>query len=156
MKAIVLFITVVSLFSVNVSGQTFEEVLKAVASDRAIDDEFGTSVAIDGNYVLIGAHFDNSNGRKVGQAYLFNAASGRLLHTFGDPTVSSPGDQFGHTVAIDGNYVLIGAPFDATGGLFVGQAFLFDAATGKLLETLNDPTPTTADKFGSSVAIDAR
>ena len=36
----------------------------------------------------------------------------------------------------------------------VGQAHLFDAVTGNLLQTFNDPNFTTQDRFGRSVALD--
>ena len=117
-----------------------------------MQDFFGTSVAIDGNNVLIGADLDDSTGTNIGQAHLFDATTGTLLQTFNDPTVTSQ-DQFGDSVAIDGNNVLIGEPLDNSNGPLVGQAHLFDA-TGTLLQTFNDPTPTGSDLFGTSVAID--
>jgi hypothetical protein len=80
-------------------------------------------------------------------------ATSLLKQTFNDPTVTT-GDQFGVSVAIDGNNVLIGANGDDTNGNFVGQAHLFDATTGNLLQTFDDPTVTTNDSFGASVAID--
>ena len=73
--------------------------------------------------------------------------------TFNDPTVTMF-DVFGRSVAIDGNNVLIGAPEDDTLGPDVGQAHLFDAVTGNLVQTFNDPTVTTGDQFGQSVALD--
>lgn len=116
-------------------------------------DLFGRSVAIDGNYSLIGAPRNNTNGNNVGQAHLFDATTGKLVRTFDDPTATG-GDYFGFSVAIDGSYVLIGAPWDNTNGTNVGQAHLFDAETGNLLQTFNDPTATFGDRFGFSVAID--
>jgi WD40 repeat protein len=116
-------------------------------------DQFGYSVALDGNNVLIGAFGDDTNGNAVGQAHLFDATTGALLQTFDDPTVTS-GDFFGISVALDGNTVLIGAPGDDTNGSGVGQAHLFDATTGTLLQTFDDPTVTGGDQFGRSVALD--
>jgi len=116
------------------------------------DDNFGSSVSIDGNNVLVGAPFDSTNGQDVGQAYLFDATTGLLLQTFDDPTVTVA-DSFGSSVSIDGNNVLVGAPGDSTNGNFVGQAHLFDATTGNLLQTFDDPTVTTFDAFGRSVSI---
>jgi outer membrane protein assembly factor BamB len=119
-------------------------------------DEFGSfgSVALDGDYVLIGARFDDTRGFSVGQAHLFDAATGNLVRTFNDPTPTRQ-DYFGNAVALDGNHVLIGANRDDTQGIDVGQAHLFDAATGDLLQVFDDPTPTDGDWFGRSVAIDA-
>jgi len=116
------------------------------------NDMFGDSVAIDGNRVLIGAYGDDSNGADVGQAHLFDATTGDLLQTFDDPTATSE-DNFGWSVAIDGNHALLGAPGDDTNGFNVGQVYLFDATTGDLLQTFIDPTVTASDQFGYSVAI---
>jgi len=119
----------------------------------ATSDQFGYSVAVDGNNVLIGEVFDDTFGQDVGQVHLFDATTGALLQTFDDPTITTK-DEFGFTVAIDGTNVLIGAPEDDTNGNRAGQVYLFDATTGTLLQTFNDPTITTEDLFGSSVAID--
>ena len=116
-------------------------------------DDFGNSVAISGNNVLVGASGDDTNGSNVGQAHLFDATTGALLQTFNDPTPSTSADFFGFSVAISGNNVLIGAAGDRTNGTSVGQAHLFDATTGALLQTFNDPTVTGSDLFGFSVAI---
>ena len=107
-------------------------------------DLFGTSVALSGDRVLIGASGDDTQGSNVGQAHLFDAVTGALLQTFDDPTVTST-DQFGRSVALSGDRVLIGAPGDDTQGNDVGQAHLFDATTGALLQTVDDPTVTFSD-----------
>jgi|GEM_PF-1645102 len=122
-------------------------------------DNFGFSVALDGNNVLIGAFNDDTLGQDVGQAYLFDALTGNLLRTFNEPTVTGSGGKFGSSVALSGNNVLIGSPLDDTNGFAVGQAHLFDGdpmspTFGNLLHTFDDPTPTTTDQFGHSVALD--
>jgi len=116
------------------------------------NDNFGLSVALSGDNVLIGAPGDSTNGIRVGQAHLFDAITGALLQTFDDPTVTN-NDGFGISVAINGSNVLIGAPEDSTNGHAVGQAHLFDATTGTLLHTFDDPTPTSSDNFGLPVAL---
>ena len=115
-------------------------------------DQFGQSVAISGNKVLVGARGDSTNGLSVGQAYMFDATTFNLLHTFDDPTITTS-DQFGVSVAMSGNLILVGAFGDDTNGVGVGQAHLFDATTGALLQTFDDPTVTTTDHFGASVSI---
>lgn len=59
------------------------------------------------------------------------------------------GHNFGGSVAISGDLVLVGAPNDDTNGARVGQVHLFDT-DGSLLRTFIDPTPTTEDRFGYS------
>ena len=51
------------------------------------------------------------------------------------------------------NIVLIGARQDDTSIEDAGQAHVFDAVTGNLLQTLNDPTPAEDERFGTAVAI---
>ena len=116
-------------------------------------DFFGTSVLISGDNVLIGAAGDDTNAPEAGQAHLFSASTGALLQTFDDPTPTTD-DEFGTSLAMCGDNVLICDPFDDTEGLNIGHAHLFSASTGALLRTFDDPTPTTQDLFGTSVSID--
>ena len=109
-------------------------------------DWFGRSVAIDGNSVLIGAFKDDTLGENVGQAHLFDAVTGNLLHTISDPTVTGHA-RFGGSVAIDGNNVLIGAAGDNTNGTDVGQAHLFSNAD------LPDPEPDPTADFNSVTRV---
>ena len=144
----VLSISVSASFGQNASLlQTFDD------PSPAEDDQFGNAVAIDGNHILVGVSGDDTNGDGVGQAYLLDATTGNRIFTFDDPTPTG-GDRFGASVAIDGNHILVGASRDNTNGTDIGQAHLFDATTGNLIFTFDDPTPTVRDGFGSSVAID--
>ncbi|MEZ6073098.1 MAG: PEP-CTERM sorting domain-containing protein [Pirellulales bacterium] len=117
------------------------------------DERFGWSVALNNNYVLIGAPEDGSGAEGAGAAHLFDADTGELLHTFYDPTPTQSG-SFGHSVAIEGDRLLIGALGNDTILTNAGQAYLFDALTGDLIHTFNAPTPTFAGLFGSSVDLD--
>ena len=56
----------------------------------------------------------------------------------------------------EANNVLVGGHYLPNGAsLSWGQAYLFDATTGNLIHTLNDPTPTSGDDFGHFLAIEA-
>lgn len=115
--------------------------------------KFGWGAAIDGNNVLVTAFQNDTQGDNVGQAYVFDAVSGDLLQTFSDPTPTD-GDEFGHFAAIDGNYLIVGAPMDDTKGTNVGQAYLFNVVTGELLYTFDNPSAEIGDAFGHSVWVD--
>ena len=82
------------------------------------------SVAISGDKVLIGALGDHAGARNRSAAYLFDAATGDLLHTFRNP-MTAPGYAFGAAVAISGDKVLFGAWFDDAGAEDSGAAYLF-------------------------------
>ena len=51
------------------SGWT--QVAKLTADDGAASDEFGISVSIDGDTVVVGAHADDDKGSQSGSAYVF-------------------------------------------------------------------------------------
>ena len=107
-------------------------------------DNFGASVAISGDLVLIGSPspFPPKN---PGKAYLYNTA-GTLLQTYNSPA-GIIGDAFGGSVDLQGTNVLIGARGVDTGALNAGSAYLFNTA-GTLLQTYNNPTPEQDDSFG--------
>jgi hypothetical protein len=50
---------------------TAEEEAKLLPSDGEFGDEFGLSVALDGDTAVIGAHLDDDNGTQAGSAYVF-------------------------------------------------------------------------------------
>jgi hypothetical protein len=78
---------------------------------------FGFSVAISGDYAIIGAPIDDvGDNERQGSAYIFFRNGGawtqqaKLVAT--DETV---GDWYGISVAIDGNYAVVGAPESTVG-----------------------------------------
>ena len=89
-----------------------------------VGDGFGTSVAISGDKVLIGAWGDDAGAKDSGAANLFDAVTGNLLHTFLNPSPAAS-DEFGGSVAISGDKVLIGASGDDAGAKDSGAAYLY-------------------------------
>jgi len=131
---------------------TGAELHKLVPSDGAANDIFGISVAIDGNYAIVGARQDDDNGSNSGSAYIFNVTTGAELHKL---TASDgvAGDNFGHSVAIDGNYAIVGARQDDDNGTTSGSAYIFNVTTGAELHKLLASDGASYDYFGNSVAI---
>ncbi|MEX1254118.1 MAG: LuxR C-terminal-related transcriptional regulator [Dehalococcoidia bacterium] len=118
------------------------------------NDQFGWSVAAAGDMVVVGARFaDIEETNTVGAVYLFDRASGDLLRTLHNPSPERD-DQFGHSVAALGDNVLVGAPgVFSEEPLSVGEAYLFDAGSGSLLQTFVNPGPEAGTLFGKSVAL---
>lgn len=122
-------------------------------TDSPLADQFGFAVALDVDNALISAPLANENGSNGGAAYLFNTTTGALSQTFLNP-VPTGDDAFGHALAIDEETVLVGTPFSDRGAPNSGVAYLFDGATGDLLQTFLNPTPEGGDLFGDVVALD--
>lgn len=132
-----------------------DTLLQAISNPApAAGDNFGISVAIDGNLAAVGAHQDDPGGvTDAGHAYIFNAATGALQATLSNPAPTAS-DWFGFSVAISGTAAVVGAHYDYPGGVFqAGTAYVFDTTSGTLQATLNNPAPEDGDAFGNSVAI---
>jgi len=87
---------------------------------------FGNSVAASGNNVLIGA-LRNQKGQLSGAAYLFDGTTAGLVTTLLNPERSVT-DSFAQSVAVIGNSLLVGSPFqssDPNNPLQEGVAYLF-------------------------------
>ena len=86
-----------------------EQGAKLLASDGAAYDYFGRSVALSGDYALVGAYKDNDNGSWSGSAYVFVRSGtswsqqAKLLASDGAAV-----DFFGYSVALSGDYIRAG------------------------------------------------
>ncbi len=109
---------------------------KLTASDGAADDEFGTSVAISGSTVVVGAASTAGGvGTGASAAYVFVEPGDGWVPT-PPPTQTqellapAAGDAFGNSVGISGNTIVVGA-YGATNasGLAQGAAYVFANTT---------------------------
>jgi hypothetical protein len=121
-------------------------------------DRFGSSVAISGTRVVVGAYTDDNGARDSGSAYVYDLSSSTPtvpLVTLNNPT-PTPSDQFGYSVGISGTSIVVSAPFDDTGAVSSGSAYVYDldSSTPSIpIATFNNPEPTANDYFGISVGI---
>ena len=102
-------------------------------------------ISTAGTRILIGAPHpvDRIAGMAIhGNAYVFDLATGEMEFRFQSSLL---GTNFGCSVAMAGNNVLVGESYIAT-------AYLFDGSTGALLRTMNDPRSAIQGYFGAAVA----
>ncbi|MCB1098678.1 MAG: FG-GAP repeat protein [Verrucomicrobiae bacterium] len=144
-------------------GWAQEKYLKA--SNANGGDNFGNSVGISGDSVIIGAPFEDSNAIGVdgnqtdnssasaGAAYVFTRSGGTwpqqaYLKASNTGTI----DVFGHSVAISGDRVLVGASFEDG---FAGAAYLFIRSANKWMPPVYLKASNAAANswFGRAVAI---
>ena len=152
------------------TGDTWTQVQKIVASDRAEYNYFGSAVAISGDYAIVIA---SNNGTDTNNANeLLNAGAGYIFHRGGDGVWSQVQkivasdraimDFFGNSVDMDGDNIIVAAYFEDHD--FQGNNALAEAGSVYLF-SLNDQNTwvesakltaldrSVADFFGSSVAI---
>ena len=119
------------VFERNFGGNdNWNQVKKLTASDAQDGDVFGYSVAIDGDYVVVGAFLEHGTGTDRGAAYVFdrNYGGNDNWGQVAKLTASDAGDydQFGSSVAIDRDYVVVGAFLEDGSGTNRGAAYVFD------------------------------
>ncbi|ADQ91338.1 hypothetical protein BpV2_171 [Bathycoccus sp. RCC1105 virus BpV2] len=135
---------------------TTEQKITADAN-AAANDRFGESVAVSGDYAIAGARSDpGEEGAGNGAAYIF-VRNGTSL-TRQARIVASDGassDQFGYSVAIDGDYAIVGAPGDDDAGSGSGSAYIFlrSGTSWAQQAKLTPGDGASSDNFGSSVSI---
>ena len=144
----------------NSTGNLLHTLDNPNAYGTSTGDQFGESVSITESYSIVGAYQeDDVGGTTSGKAYIFDNATGNLLHTLDNPTAysTSAGDYFGNSVSISESYSIVGAYRENdVGGIQSGKAYIFDNSTGNLLHTLDNPNAYDAsvgDQFGVSVSI---
>lgn len=115
---------------------------------------FGESVAITGNEVVVGAGNENVSGlASAGNAYVFNAHTGKLLFTLTDPNPQA-GGTYGYSVAASHSYIVVGTGYQSPSGIdHAGEAYVYSASTGKLLYSLTSPNEQVKGFFGNAVAL---
>ena len=93
------------------SGGVWSQQQKLEASDAAAGDVFGSSVAISGETVVVGAVLDDgAAGRDQGSAYVFVRSGGVWSQQQKlEASDAAAVDFFGRSVAISGETVVVGA-----------------------------------------------
>jgi hypothetical protein len=148
----------------NRVGTAWNEQSEIIAEDGAAQEYFGGEVSISGNYAVVGVRNKTVNNQSyAGQAYVYYRRPGLpglpgiwLLQAVLVADDGASGDGFGSSVAISGDFIIVGAPNKTiSGNINFGQAYIFGRTVAgwqqqsKLLP--NDGT--MGNWFGSSIAI---
>jgi len=126
------------------SDITWSQQAKLEASDGAINDRLGYSVAVSGATVIAGADGDDIGANlDQGSVYVFTR-SGTTWTQRANMTASDGGasDDFGHFVALAGDLAVVGAPSHHVGGISQGSAYAFTTAANLTPTPTATPTPT--------------
>ena len=141
------------------SGGTWSQHAELTASDGGAFDEFGSSVAADGNTVVVGAGWRTvGSNNSQGAVYVF-VESGGTWSQQAELTASDGGayNYFGRSVALSGSMVVVGAPGYPTVGSNVAQgaAYVFTQSGTNWSQQaeLTASDGVGYDQLGYSVAV---
>jgi len=147
----------------NVSAQlSATELDRIFASDAASGDGYGYDVDVDGDRAVIGSRLDDDDGGGSGAAYVYLKDPKTNKWTEEAKLVmagAAAGDNFGSSVAIDGDVIVVGAPQDDinVGSNFHGSAHVFTRGPGGWdagIELLPQDNDIEYQNYGISVDID--
>jgi hypothetical protein len=119
----------------------------------------GTSIAVSGKTMVVGAISDNSD---IGAAYVYTNTVANSPHGWTEAAELTPAmpaaanDDFGFSVAIHRGTIVVGAPCHSSSAQYcTGAAYVFtgSGATWTQKAVLNDPAQGNEDFFGLTVAI---
>lgn len=143
-----------ALFRPCAAQCALDDLTKILASDGDSSDSFGKSVAMSGHRAVVGAKGDEWNGIVPGSAYFFEFTGGSWVETqkvfAGD---AGHTDNFGWSVAMEGDRAVIGAPFGGNGDGGAAYVFEFDGTEFVEIQRLEPSDPAASDTFGWSVAL---
>ena len=135
-------------------------------AESSLGGELGWSVGISGNTIVAGAPYDATAYPSTGLAYVFNEPGGgwsgpqtqaAVLTASPASTTASGEDQFGWSVGISGNTIVVGAPaWAGASQQDQGAAYVFTgpwSGTQTETATLTASDPTSNDLLGTSVAV---
>jgi hypothetical protein len=121
---------------------------------------FGRSIAMDPDTLIVGAPLDDVNGvTDAGSVFIFerDQQTGQWVQVqkLSAPTPHA-GDEFGHAIAIDGDWMVIGAPRcdDAAHNAGATYFFVRQNATWVFGQQRLPPLPEASALFGWSIDID--
>jgi FG-GAP repeat len=138
------------------------EIGTLVASDGQTGDWFGYSVGVSGDTIVVGAYGDDAGTPNEGSVYVFarpirpgDRSRARKVARL-TASDASWNDQFGRSVAISGDTIVVGAYGDEG---YRGSAYVFVKPPGGWADATETAKLTASDGegfnyFGDSVAID--
>ena len=149
----------VSLFKRNTSTGQWAFHSKIYNNNNGLSYNFGWSIAMDGDYLIVGAINESINGVNfAGSANIYKRNSTtdvwelqqKIIH----PNYAAA-DNFGYSVDIDGDHAIVGAPYDDIGAIDNGSAHIYKRNASNIwvvLPTLYNGA-NNEDNFGFSVDI---
>ncbi len=139
------------------SGTTWSQEAKLLAPDGAPQDYFGGYSSLSGDTLVVGAACDDDNGAQSGSAYVFVRSAGTWApQAKVTPTDGAAGDRFGAAVAVDGDRVFVGSPWDVDPGGISGSAYAFTRSGTSWSEQAKITAPDCAQysEFGRWIDLD--
>lgn len=169
---ILVLCAVLSLSWSSISSQNLQQSAKVVAPDRAADAGLGFSVAISGNFAVVGARWEDTDQfgaspmTNAGAAYIYQRDANGQWAFYQKIAAADRDDnaEFGYDVDIHDEVIVVGAryeSYDALGNNFLtraGAVYVFELNQFGVWAQFQKIVPTDRwenEWFGTSIAVDS-
>lgn len=142
--------TLAAMTMIASTGLAERQVARMMPEPMIADTGFGSDCAVDGDWAVVGAVYE-------GAAYIYERiSSGWRFAQRIEPGDGMNPEEFGKSVDIDGDFMIIGRPADDIMSFNSGSAYVFQRSDDTWVE-VQKLVPSDAfqlDNFGCSVAIE--
>ena len=145
-----------SVYVYGWDGNAWVEETKLTASDGAAGDLFGYFVSLWGDRLVVSAKYDDDKGSDSGSAYVYGwDGSAWVEEAKLTASDGAAGDQFGQSVFLSGDRLLVGAFYDDDLGSNSGSAYVYGWDGNAWVEEakLTALDGAAGDEFGIGVSI---
>jgi hypothetical protein len=127
---------------------------KHTALRAAKTSNFGADVSLDEDTLAVSAIEDSQRGKSAGAVFVFER-KGLEWKQAAKLVPPKANYQFGWQIALSGNTLVVGAPWDASSNAHRGSVFVYERSgeSWKLAATLTAPVRGPKDLFGYDVAV---
>ena len=134
----------------STTSASWTQTQKIFGSQTTTGDLFGSSVALSGDIMIVGAPKADNDGTDRGAAYVFERVGGVWTETQRlQGSVQRDGAEFGRSVAFDGDSIAVGE-----GGGGPPAVYSFKRVDGTWAEALRILPDNSSQAIGNSIAID--
>ena len=151
----------ISTFSTS-TPSPWRTLLNPNAVGTATQDQFGQTIALEGNNLLVGTTMEDSPHETAGIVYYYDIStwgSGNPTPTY---TVANPNadgttntsDYFSVSLVISGSKWAAAATYEDENGTSSGSVYIFNVSGGALVHRIDGPSTYPRYLFGRSLALD--
>jgi DNA-binding beta-propeller fold protein YncE len=137
---------------VHVMNLKSKQIIDRIAPEGfAPDSFFGIGLAMDNNLLAVGALKSRENPA-VPAVYFYNAKTLQEVGMISPP--DSDHSDFGKVIAMRGNHIVLGMPYENKQGFGVGTCLVYDRRDFSFRYRLEPPEPVPGGLFGAALSID--
>jgi hypothetical protein len=147
-----------AVYSLRLTNGAWTETQILLASTGQNGDLFGWSLAMSGNFAVVGALGSAGfTSVRCGAAYVFERVGTTWIERQKlVPSIPFNDGQFGNAVAISGDRIVVGSWFSSLAGANSGAAYIYErsGSTWNQVAVLQPPGLSSGDAFGTAVALE--